>query len=391
MDYLTRLESDEAWRQEEFPVTRNKVFLAHAAVTTLPRVVGEAMKEYTDRSMTGDLEISRVFTDELDEARQSCADLIGAASKDEIALLGPTSLGLSLVAEGLPWQGGDEIVGYFDDYPANVYPWMSLKRQGVSVRFLEPETPGAITLDLVKAAVTSQTRMVALASANFLSGYRIDVDAIGAYLQERGILFCVDGIQSVGAFPTPVTHADFLSADAHKWMLGPMAAGMVYVRRELQDTLRPVLLGAWNVKSPQFIAQEKIEFEAGARRYEPGVLNAVGIVGMQASLNLLQSIGVPAISERLLSLKKILVSGLEEREFVVLSPREGASASAITTFSHPSRDLGALYRFFSENGVVASFRFDRGGKAYLRFSPHFYNTAAEFERVFELIDRWLAG
>ena len=183
------------------------------------------------------------------------------------------------------------MICYADDYPANVYPWLELERRGVKCVQLRPDVPGEITPELVESALTERTRMVALASCHFLSGYRIDHNAIGAVLREMGIYFCLDAIQTVGAFPTLVEHVDFLSADSHKWMLGPMTAGIVYVREELHDFLRPPLLGAWNVKSPNFVPQPDIVFEAGARRYEPGVLNVAGILGMKAAIDPLPRTG----------------------------------------------------------------------------------------------------
>ena len=195
------------------------------------------------------------------------------ATPEEIALLGPTSLGLSLFAGGLDWQPGDEVVYHADDYPANVYPWLDLARRGVVPRALQPERPGEITPAVVAAALTPRTRLVALASAYFLTGYRIDVDAIGQMLHERGVLFSLDAIQTLGAFPFSVRHVDFLAADAHKWMLGPLAAGIVYVKRAHFERLRPILLGAANVRSPDFISQGEIRFSDTAARYEPGVLN----------------------------------------------------------------------------------------------------------------------
>ena len=147
-----------------------------------------------------------------------------------------------------------------DDYPANVYPWTDLARRGVVPRALRPERPGEFTPALVESALTPRTRLVALASAFFVNGYRIDVDAIGQMLHARGVLFSVDAIQTLGAMPLSVEHVDFLSADAHKWMLGPLSAGIVYIKKTHFARLRPILLGAANVRSPDFVAQEEIVF-----------------------------------------------------------------------------------------------------------------------------------
>ena len=184
------------------------------------------------------------------------------------------------------------MICYLDDYPANVYPWLNLRSRGVTVRLLHPAETGELTPELVAEALTPKTRLVALASCNFVSGYRIDLNAIGKLLREKEVLFSVDAIQTLGAFPTTVEYVDFLSADAHKWMLGPLAIGIVYVRKECFDLCRPTLLGSWNVKAPGFVAQEEIEFHPTAQRYEPGAMNVMGIFGMKAAIDLLLEIGI---------------------------------------------------------------------------------------------------
>ncbi len=384
--------SSETARHTAFPVTRECVFLGHAGVAPLPRAAAEAMGAFLERGsrhqQEGAWTESRVAA-----ARKHTAELIGA-DPGEIALLGPTSLGLSLVAAGLPWQPGDEVIYYQDDYPANVYPWTALAKRGVKPVALEPGAPGVITWDVVEAALTDRTRLVALATAHFLSGFRIDVDTIGRNLHERGILFCLDAIQTLGAFPVDVSHVDFLSADSHKWMLGPAGAGIVYVSRDKFDILEPALLGSWNVVSPHFIAQETIDYYEGARRYEPGMLNLPGIVGMDASLELLLSIGIDAISERILSLRRGFVEAvrvlgyrryIEERD---RSPEASdAERSGIITVTHPEKDMREVARRLGTADIAVSLRYNRAGEAFLRFSPHFYNTEAELDHVLDVLER----
>jgi cysteine desulfurase/selenocysteine lyase len=375
----------EAARLAAFPVCRKKIFLAHAAVTTFPRAVADAMQQYVETAALSHPEDEQTWRD-IKATRAAAAALVGA-HPDEIALLGPTSLGLSLFANGLEWKAGDEVVCYADDYPANVYPWLDLRRRGVIVHLLKPERPGELTLELIKSVLTERTRLVALASAHFFSGYRIDVSAIGECLHRRGILFVVDAIQTVGAFPFDSTHVDFLSADAHKWMLGPCSIGIVMVKREHFDRLRPTLLGSWNVYSPGFIAQENIRFVPTAQRYEPGVLNFAGVYGMKAGIDLIQSIGIDRVAERLLELKAYLVERLEALGFQIIGPRAGTNAHAITTCQHPSADHAHLHGKLAEAGVVGSLRTDRAGQVYLRFSPHFYNTEAELDHVAEVLKK----
>lgn len=376
---------DEARRRELFPICRDQVFLAHAAVAPLPAFVSDAVCAYTRASSENHQEFGDVLRD-VKRTRQACAQLIGAHA-DEIALLGPTSLGLSLFANGLDWQPGDEVLCYHGDYPANVYPWLELRRRGLTVRYLEPAAPGEITPELVARALTPRTRLVALASAHFFTGYRLDVAAIGTLLHERGVLFSLDAIQTLGAFPLDVekAHVDFLSADAHKWLLGPLAIGIVYVRRAHFERLRPTLLGAWNVLAPNFNTQDDITFVPTAQRYEPGVLNILGIVGMRAGLDFFLATGLDAIAARLLELKAHLVRQLEPLGFTILGPREGPAASGITTFRHATASSTALFAALEKAHVIASLRHDRAGLDYLRFSPHCYNTEAELDRAVEAL------
>jgi len=386
MKDLDRLDSDPGFRERAFPVTRDRVFLAHAAISVLPAAVEQAMQDFNHQYATGDLDFTEVHLGGMDAAREVAARVFGV-SANEIALLGPTSLGLNLVANGLPWQEGDEVVCYQDDYPANVYPWQNLQKHGVKVVHVKPERAGEITPEVVASALTPRTRLVALASCHFLSGYRIDVAAIGRLLHDRGILFCLDGIQTAGAFPTPLEDVDFFCADSHKWMLGPAAAGIFWVKEEHFETLQPTLHGAWNVKSPGFIAQDQINYEAGARRYEPGILNFSGIVGMQAALNLIKDVGIDQISSRILALKEYLVAGLLERGFRIMEPTGGSSASGITTFEKKDAAwMQTCFRHLTNNRVAASLRGDRPGNSYIRFSHHFYNTRSDFDQVFSYID-----
>lgn len=375
---------DESERIREFPVVKNGIFLGHAGVTILPRRAVDAMKAHAEASCLQHQEFGSVLRD-VAQTRAVCAQLINA-SADEIALLGPTSLGLSMFANGLDWREGDEVVYYGDDYPANVYPWTALISRGVVPRSLKPGKPGLITPELVEAAITPRTKLVALASCHYLSGRQIDVGAIGRMLRSRGILFSLDAIQTLGASPLDVEFVDFLSADAHKWMLGPMAIGIVYVARRNFKILYPTLLGAWNVRSPDFIAQREIVFEETARRYEPGVLNIAGIYGMKASLEMLLEQGLENVQARIFENRDYLERKLEMLGFEFLSPRSGdCMRSGILTTRHPDFESARIFSSLEKAGVVASLRKDHAGEKWIRFSPHFYNTTTEMERVSEIV------
>jgi selenocysteine lyase/cysteine desulfurase len=380
---LAELLQNEPLRREEFPVAQKKIFLAHAGVCPLPRRVATAMADYANNATTSDQE-SLVFPQLLTEGRQLAARLLNCAS-EEIAFVGPTSLALSFVAAGLNLRKGDNILVYFDDYPSNVYPWMALAERGIEVRLLNARDLGVIRTKDVTGQVDENTRLVALASCHFISGWRIDHAAIGKYLRERGILFCLDAIQTVGAFPTTVEHVDFLAADAHKWLLGPSAAGVLYVRREIQERLNPPVYGWHNVRCPNFVAQEEIVLRSDARKYEAGTHNLIGLAGLVASMKLALEIGVENIANELLRKRAWLVQALQTKGYQVLNadaPKE--TASGIISFYREGADLAALHRKLTEQNVVASLRTDRKGRNFIRFSPHFYNTVAELERAMEV-------
>jgi cysteine desulfurase / selenocysteine lyase len=381
---LNELLTNNELRRNEFPVTREKNFLAHAAVCPLPRRVSEAIAKCAQDGTLGDQEAFMMHR--LDEARKLAARLLNCTS-EEIALVGPTSLALSFVAAGLNFRKGDNILIYHDDYPSNVYPWMALAAQGVQVRLLNTRGLGVIRPVDVMGQVDENTRLVALASCHFISGYRIDHAAIGKFLRERGILFCLDGIQTVGAFPTTVEHVDFLAADAHKWLLGPCAAGIFYVRRELQDKLNPPIYGWHNVRSPNFVAQDKIEFRNDARKFEAGTHNLLGLTGLIAAMELALEIGVENIAAELARKRVWFASALLAKNFSVLNPKpEPGNVSSITSIFQPGKDLTPLHKKLSDAGVVTSPRTDRKGQHYLRFSPHFYNTDEELQRAVDLVE-----
>ncbi len=381
---ISELHANEELRRHEFPVSREKVFLAHAGVCPVPRRVAEAVCDYARLSTLGDQE-TLLPAMRLSQSRERAARLIGAKPA-EIAFVGPTSLGLSMVAGGLKFRRNENVVIYFDDYPSNVYPWMKLADRGVQVRFLNVRELGRIRDVDIMGQVDENTRLVALASCHFLAGWRIDLTAIGEYLRKKRILFCVDGIQTVGAFPTNTAHFDFMAADSHKWMLGPCGAGILYVREEVQDQLRPMVWGWNNVYCPQYVAQEEMKTRPGGARYEAGSHNLLGLVGLNAAMELLLEVGVENIATELLRKRSMLVPLIEAKGYTVLqSSAPTANASGIMTFFRAGTDMAALHQKLEAAGIVASLRADRSGQQHLRFSPHFYNTDEELGRAVELL------
>jgi selenocysteine lyase/cysteine desulfurase len=222
---------------------------------------------------------------------------------------------------------------------------------------------------------------VALASANFCSGYRIDLDAIGALCTERGILFSVDAIQTLGALPVPLDRIDFLSAGAQKWMLGPSGAGILYVKESRRDLLRPATIGGWNVQSPNFIAQRDIKYAAGGQKFEPGAYYHCAIAGMGAAIELLLEARPAEVTRRIFSLTQALKSEIRPAGFEFLSPDEEKNRSGMLSFRHPKIPTDRFFEALLKGDVVVSLRFDRSDRGWLRVSPHFYNTLEEMKKI----------
>ena len=381
---IAELHSNEELRRHEFPVAATKIFLGHAGVCALPRRVAEAIAHYTLNATQGDQEalLPRI---KIEHSRELAAKLLNA-QPDEIAFVGPTTLALGYVANGLKFRKSDNILIYHDDYPSNVYPWMALAERGVQVRLINVRELGKIRAIDVQGQVDENTRLVALASCHFVSGWRLNLPAIGKFLRQRGVLFCVDGIQTLGAFPTTVENIDFLAADAHKWLLGPCAAGIFYVRKELHDVLKPTVLGWNNVRCPNYVAQDTLALRSGAHRYEAGSDNLLGLVGLSAALEMLLEVGLDNIAAELLRQRAWLVPAIQGRGYTVLQPAAPPeNASGIVTFFKPDKDMKELHAKLEVAHIVTSLRADRAGQQYLRLSPHFYNTDEELRRVVGLL------
>jgi len=356
--------------------------LAHAAVSPLPRRVSSAIQDYVQRSAClGQWEY--LYTEIEKETRKYASALLGA-DEEEIAFVSSTSTGLSLVASGLSWEKGDNTVVADGDFPANIYPWLNLSNRGVQTKFIPRHKGGAVTLEDVENIVDSNTRLVSLSSVNFVTGFRIDVASIGEYLHQRGIFFCVDAAQGLGAAPIDIKYVDFLASSAHKWLLGPLGSGIFFVKRKHFERLHPVLSGWKSVKFNKKYLTYNLDFLDSAQRYEPGSLNILGLVGLHAALELLLEVGIENIATRLEKLREIIVSSLWDKGYTVIGVTERKRNSGITSFTSQKQDMIKLCDDLDACGFVVSLRENLDGNKCIRISPHFYNTE---EEIFQLLTK----
>ncbi len=368
--------------REEFPITRNYNFQNHAAVAPMCRRAVQAIQRYLQHSEEfGYLEGG--FYKHADVVRGQVAQLINADS-DEVTFCKNTSEGLSMVANGLSWNNGDNVVTANVEFPANMYPWLALRSRGVQVRMVLEED-GRIPIEKVFEAIDSRTRIVSISSVQFASGYRTDVATLGEYCQSKGVFLCVDAIQSIGVFPIDVKgmSIDFLAADGHKWLCGPEGIGIFYVRKELQGHLRPTNIGWMSMKEPFNFNRYQFEFADSARRYDSGSYNLAGIYGLGGAIELIQEIGVEAMSKRLLHLTDRLATGLRDKGYRVVSSRMPSEASGIVAFFSDVHEPDPIRQHLqAEHRIVIAVRSGR-----LRASPHVYTSESEIDRLIETLPK----
>jgi cysteine desulfurase/selenocysteine lyase len=372
---------------DAFPVLRHLQFFNHAGVSPLPHIAGEAFRVYA-RQAEAAAYLGSGWYQDIEKLRQSSAALINA-HRDEIAFIKNTSEGISIVASGLEWQFGDKIVTTAVEYPANIYPWMeTVRARGVKLVMVPEEDSENgtrhVPLDkILEAASDPRTRLVALSHVEFASGQRHDLARIGAFCAERKIRFCVDGIQSLGVLPVDVKamQIDYLSADGHKWLLGPEGAGIFYCRRELLEHTRPLMIGWMNVVNAQDFGNYDYTLRPDGGRFECGSYNVPGLLSLKASLDLLQSCGVDQISHRLKLLGDVLISGLQKKSYRIISPRDAETWSGIVSFVSPTHSHDQIFADLRRHHQVEIAV--REGR--LRCSPHFYNTEAQIEKLIDLL------
>ncbi len=377
---VTTPTADWAAFRREMPVARQWAYFDHAAVAPMSGPAQRALAGWAVDATENGAANYPAWSLRIEQLRTLAARAMGAVP-EEIALVGNTTAGINLVAEGFPWKPGDNIITRADEFPSNQYPWLHLADHGVETRRLPTEN-GRLDLDQVAAACDNRTRVVSVSWVAYASGWRHDLDQLVELVHGRGALLFLDAIQGLGVFPLDVrrTPIDFLAADGHKWLLGPEGAGIFFTQREHLDLLRPIGVGWNSVRNEHDFSHIELVFKDTAARYEGGSQNVGGLSALAASLELLGQFGAPAIAQRVLEITDLACSRLGEIGATIVSDRSEAHRSGIVSFEMPGRDPQALRRQCREQKVLLSCRAGR-----LRISPHAYNTPEDIERLIEAL------
>jgi cysteine desulfurase/selenocysteine lyase len=364
----------------EFPVRKNLVYFNHAAVAPLPRRVAAAITAHNENVRDRGAADWRRWNAAIEATRAKAARFLGAG-REEIAFLPNTSWGLNLVARSFPWKEGDNVVTDDMEFPSNAYPWLALEERGIECR-LAKNRDGRITAEDIAAKVDARTRIVAVSWVAFHNGWVYPIEEISKLCRERGILLVLDAIQGLGALPMDVRAAgvDVLSADSHKWLLGPEGCAIFYVSESARERVPSLFAGWWNIKHETGYLDYKLDFYDGARRYEPGTLPTANLAGLAAALDLLTEAGAETVRSRILETCAALQLGLEQRGWKVASPLP--LRSGILSASLPGTDSRIAAKRLEENEIITAPR-----EGAVRFSPHFFNDAAEVSRILTVLDR----
>lgn len=365
-----------------FPIIDRCCYLNHAAISPWPAPVADAVAAFgEDNRHHGPLNYTRWL--QVEEAlRQRLARLINAASPDDIALLKNTTDGLNVVAQGIDWRRGDRVVIPDEEFPSNRLPWEALAEYGVTCEpvSLDSDDPEDALID---ALDRPGTRLLATSGVQFSSGRRLDLARLGRACRARGVLFCVDAIQQVGALDTDVQAigADFLAADAHKWLLGPEGIALFWSRPEAREQLRLRQHGWRMVDHPYDFARSEWLPSTSARRFEAGSPNMLGIFALHAATGLLLDQGMPTVEQRVTAAADYLIRGLDALDGIArILPETHRPHAGIVHFTPARTDPEALYQQLAKARVITA----RRGPG-IRLSPHFYTPREQLDKALEVI------
>ncbi len=374
----------EALRREQFPFSAELTYFNHASISPLPQaVLGPVQKAAAGLAA----DPNRLFVEELMPMLGGLAErarrFLNAAKMEEIVGTATTSTAISAVVSAIPWQEGDNVVFCELEFPSNAYPWMTVPTPGVEARIV-PAVDGGLTLEGLLPYVDERTRVIAASAIQFFSGHRTNLAAIGAFCRERGILFVVDAIQSIGHMVTDVQamKIDVLASGGQKSLLALPGAGLLYVREEVAERLQPKPIGPSGTRDYMHWLDYDLTPLPAAQRFGMGTPNVLGLVALDASLHLLETLGVENVDRHTTELSAAAIAMLGRLGYEVVTP---AGHGPIVTFCPRLDDAAAdaVVAALEQRQISICKRWDAQRTPYLRLSFHAYNTLEELQRFEE--------
>lgn len=364
-----------------FPAAQRYTYLNSAAIGPMP---GESVRAVTsqldDVSSNGSINMGE-WSAIKDRVRMLIAEMLGARH-DQIALTRNTSDGLSSAAAGMTWETGDNIVSIQQEFPANFYPWRTLKeRSGVELR-LCPLRDSRIDVEELTELIDGRTKLVTVSAVQYSCGFRIDLESIGRAARRADALFAVDIIQGLGVLPfdLPAQYVDIASGAGYKWLCSPEGCGFFYLNDRARERMHPVSASWMSVERPWNFDERDQPFRQSALAWENGMCGSALFYGMERSLRLLCGVGAGKIAAYLEDLTDFMCEILPARYKIVSSRRPGEKSQIVSV--RPPRNLTAetvASHLLLENIVVSP----RNG--HIRIAPHFFNNYRDIERLVEFL------
>ncbi len=372
---------------DEFPQAPGLRYLNHAAVAPWPRRAAEAAQAFATENVLSGARNYPTWLGTERRLRERLQRLLNAPSSADIALVKNTSEALSFVAFGLDWQAGDQVLISDEEFPSNRVVWEALSRFDVEVRQIS--LAGSDPEGALLAACGPRTRLLSVSAVQYASGLRLDLARLGQGCRQRNVLFCIDAIQQLGALPFDVQAyaCDFAMADGHKWLLGPEGLGVFYCRNELREQLKLHEYGWHMLEHAGDYQRQDWQPAHSAKRFECGSPNMLGAMTLEASLSLLEEVGMVQVAKSLNERVQALQDGLQRMPGCQLhSPVEAERRAGIITFSLAGWDNQLLHKRLLDKQVICA---QRG--AGIRFSPHFYTPETVIEETLALLRQLVTG
>lgn len=368
--------------RNNFPYLKNSIiYFNHASTGPVSNLVANRLSDLLKEKSESKIDDYSSFLKVVDETKKLIADLLNCDA-DRTAFVDNTSNGLNILAQSIDWKKGDRILLNDIEFPANVYPFLNLKRSEVEVDFVKSEN-GIVTAEQIINSIKPETKLVSVSFVQFLSGYKIDLEKIGNYCRANKIIFCVDGIQGIGAIKLDVKKCkiDFLSCGTQKWLLGMQGLAFIYIDEDFQKKMIPANVGWLSVINAWELLDYKLELKTSANVFQGGTLNTFGIYAFNSSLNLFKEFGFDKIEMVVLSNTKYFISKLQNIGLdCLLSDCSDEELAGIVSFKPKNPE--AIFEQLEKKKIICSIR-----EGLIRFAPHFYNTTEEIDKVVEELQK----
>lgn len=373
---------DEA--RDLFPhIKKNKIYFNHAATGPFSKNVLNAVNDYLLQRSETDIDNYPEFLKVTAEIKNYITQMLNC-SYEQIAFVENTSNGMNVLAQGIKWQKGDSIILNDLEFPANVYPFLNLEKEGVIVEFAKSRD-GIVSAEDVLELIKPNTKLISISFVQFLTGYKVDLEKVGKVCDEKGIYFSVDAIQGLGAFTLDVKKCkiDFVSCGTAKWLLGMQGFAFIYVSEKLQQVLQPKYVGWLSVDEAWNLLDFNLKLKKTAETFQTGTINSLGAFGLLPSLKLFADFGYENVGRKIIDnsshfIKKLLEIGI----YPVLKDCENDNLSGIVSFKHVN-SMNILEEL-KKKEIYCSVR-----EGMVRLSPHFYNTLEEIDQVVSEISKIL--